>query len=174
MRFDDEKGWSDFDQYRTSTRVEARQALPLAACGVEIAGIEPALEGLFEGWPFAVEDREPAGVAVAALVDRGLPEQSLVAEAEAQCRGTRRRVKRVAFPLVAPIAQFVEDAAHHQIHRFGGGGGALQERRIVDAADLDDAGGGVNAHIAGDADGAADLALDDAMNKRIVAGGCSL
>jgi hypothetical protein len=35
----DEKGSSDFDQYRTSTRVEARQTLPLAACGIEIAGV---------------------------------------------------------------------------------------------------------------------------------------
>src|SRR5215472_19100175 len=174
MRFDEEKGWSDFDQYRTSTRVEARQALVLAACGVEIAGIEPALEGLFERRPFAVEDREPAGVAVAALVDSGLAEEALVAKAEAQCCGARWRVERVAFPLVTPVAQFVEDTAHHQVHRLGGGWCALQERRKIDAADFDDAGRGIDAHIAGDADGAADLALDDAMNKRIVAGGCSL
>src|SRR5215831_12819428 len=151
MRFDEEKGWSDFDQYRTSTRVEARQALVLAACGVEIAGVEPALEGLFERRPFAVEDREPAGVAVAALVDRGLAEHAFVLESQSQRRGTRRRVERVAFPLVAPVAQLVEDAAHHQIHRFGGGWRALQERRIVDAADFDDAGRGIDAHIAGDA-----------------------
>src|SRR5215472_18714655 len=141
-----------------------RQALALAACGVEIAGIEPALEGLFERRPFAVEDREPAGVAVAALVDSGLAEEALVAKAEAQCCGARWRVERVAFPLVTPVAQFVEDTAHHQVHRLGGGWCALQERRKIDAADFDDAGRGIDAHIAGDADGASALLLHDAMN----------
>src|SRR5580704_18579683 len=32
---------------------------------IEVVGIEPALEGCLERRPFAVEDREPAGVAVA-------------------------------------------------------------------------------------------------------------
>src|SRR6516165_5458474 len=44
---------------------QVRQALHLPARRVEIAGIEPALERRFERRPFAVEDRKPAGVAVA-------------------------------------------------------------------------------------------------------------
>jgi len=48
--------------------------------------------------------------------------------------------------------------------------GALQGRRVIDAADLDDACRGVDAQIAGDADGAAAPALDDGVKERVVAG----
>ena len=40
----------------------------MAVRAIEIGRVEPALESLPEDRPFTVEDREPAGVAVAALV----------------------------------------------------------------------------------------------------------
>src|SRR5438132_8123989 len=72
---------------------ETRQAPPLASRAIEIAGIEPTLKCRLQGRPFAVEDREPAGVAVAPFVERGLPEHPFVAEAQALRRGARGRVE---------------------------------------------------------------------------------
>src|SRR5260221_6046568 len=126
-----------------------RHPLPLVACAIEIGGIEPALEGGFEARPLALDDREPRRVAAAALVDDRLAEDALEAEAEPRRRGARGRVERVAFPLVAAISQLVEDAAHHQIHRLGRGGGALQARAVVYAAPPDDAPGPGQSHQAG-------------------------
>ena len=137
--------------------------------GVEIGRVEPALEGRLERQPLAVEDREPAGIAVARFVDRRLVEHALVAEPEALRRGARRRVERIAFPFVAPIAELVKDAAHHQVHRLGRRRGALQRRGVVDAADLDDPRRGVDAHQAGDTDRTPAAALDDDVAKRVVA-----
>ena len=74
--------------------------------------IEPALESGAQSRPLAVEDREPRGIAAAALVHCCLPEQPLIAEAEAQGRRPRRGVERVTFPFVAAISEFVEDPAH--------------------------------------------------------------
>jgi len=70
----------------------------------------------------------------------GLAENALEAEPVALGRGARRRIERIAFPLVAAIAKFVEDPPHHQEHCFGPGGLALQRGRVGDAADLDAAG----------------------------------
>src|SRR5260370_17625610 len=85
-----------------------RQPLPLAACAIEIGGIEPALEGGFERRPFAVDDREPRRVAAAALVDDRLPEDALEAEAEPRRRGARGRVERLPFPLLTPISPLLQ------------------------------------------------------------------
>ena len=110
----------------TSAPDQLRQAGSLPPVRIEIVGVEPSLEGRLQRRPFAVEDREPAGVAVARLVDGRLAEHALIGEAQALRRGARRRVQRVAFPLVAAIAELVEDPAHHQVHRLGRGRGALQ------------------------------------------------
>ena len=80
---------------------KVRQGLPLLARRIEIAGVEPALERRLQRRPLAVEDREPAAVAVASLVDRRLAERAFVAKAQTLSRGARRRVERIAFPLVA-------------------------------------------------------------------------
>src|SRR6516162_683667 len=125
---------------------EVRQALPLLARRIEICRVEPALECRLERWPFAVEDREPGGVAVATLVHRRLAEHAFVAEAQALRCGARGRVERIAFPLVAPIAQLVEDPAHQEVHRLGRRRGALQWRGVVDTADLDDPSRRVDPH----------------------------
>src|SRR3984893_16899199 len=143
---------------------ETRLAPPLTSGAIEIAGIEPSLECRLQRRPFAVEDREPAGIAVAPFVDRRLTEHPFIAEAQALRRGARGRIERIAFPLVAAVAQFVEDAAHHQGHGLGSRRGALQGWRIVDAADLDDPRRGVDAHQAGDADRMPAAALDDGVN----------
>src|SRR5258708_37651344 len=74
-----------------------RQPLPLAACAIEIGGIEPALEGGFERRPFAVDEREPRRVAAAALVDDRLAGEALEAETEPPRRRARGRRERGAF-----------------------------------------------------------------------------
>ena len=109
----------------------------------------------------AVDDGEPGRVAVAALVDHRLPEQPLVLEAQPQRRRPRRRIERVALPLVAPVAELVEHARHHQEHGLGGGRRPLQQRRVVDVADLDHAVGPIDAHEGRHADGLAGLQIDD-------------
>src|SRR4051794_4455010 len=97
-------------------RASAPERAPLAARGVEVFGREPALEGGLARKPFLVGDREPGGVSVAALVDGRLTEEAFVLEAEPLGRGSRRRVQGIALPLVAAIAELVEDAAHEEIH----------------------------------------------------------
>src|SRR5260370_1451619 len=65
------------DSIRSNTALansQCRQALALAAVIIEIARIEPAFERGFGPRPFAVGDRKPGGVAIAALDDFGLAE----------------------------------------------------------------------------------------------------
>ena len=57
----------------------------------------------------------------------------------------------VAFPLVAAVAEG-EGVAHHHVHGFGGGAGALEERGEIQVADLDGGVGGDDVKVAGDAD----------------------
>src|SRR5438067_4383000 len=123
---------------------QARQAHALVALGVEIAGIEPPLEGGFDRRPLAVDNRKPGGVAIAALDDVRLPEQPLKAKAVPRGGGARRRVERIALPFIAPVAELVENPPHHQVHRLRCGGRSLQCRRIGDGADLDAARRGVD------------------------------
>src|SRR5260370_29948778 len=75
-----------------------RQPLPLAACAIEIGGIEPALESGFERRPFAVDGREPRRVAAAALVDDRPAEGALRAEGRPRRPRPPGRVLRGAFP----------------------------------------------------------------------------
>ena len=63
--------------------VERRETLHLPAVFIEIVRRKPALERGLARRPFAVEDRVPGGVAVAALHDLMLAEQALVLEAVA-------------------------------------------------------------------------------------------
>src|SRR5208337_1387311 len=103
---DDERGHS----LRTSrSRHEARQALLLPSLAIEVVAPEPALEGRLASRPFAVEHREPGGVAVAALDDHVLAENTLEGEAQALRRAPRRRVERVALPFVTAIAERIEN-----------------------------------------------------------------
>ena len=115
-------------------RAELRLLPPIP---IEILRREPALERGLARRPFAVEHGEIGGVAVAALGDHVLAQDAFEREAEAQRRAARRRVERVAFPFVAPIAERLEHIARQQILRLGGERRALQGRRIDDVADLD-------------------------------------
>ncbi len=130
-------------------RGQRRQALPLPPLGVEIRRIQPDLERRLQPRPFAVDRREPGGVAVATLGHHRLPEQPLIGQPQPLGGPPRRQVQRVAFPFVAAIAQR-EDPRHHQQHRLGRRRGALQHRREVDVADLDGAIGRVDPQVAGD------------------------
>ena len=113
---------------------------------IEIVRREPALVRRLARRPLAVEHRKPGGVAVAALDDHVLAENPLEREAEALRGAARGRVEGVALPLVAAIAELLEDIAREQILRLGRAGRALHRRRVHDVADLDDAIGGVDAH----------------------------
>src|SRR5690606_16176966 len=99
--------------------------------------------------------------------DGGLAEDALEGEAEAQRRLARGEVQGVALPLVAPVAELVEHAVHHQIHRLGRHGRALQRRAEVDVADLDDADRRVDAQVAGEAQRLIALAVDDGVEQGI-------
>jgi hypothetical protein len=76
------------------------QADALATPGVEVAVVEPVVEGRTHARPLQVGDREPVGVAVAALVDDGVAEATLPDEAEPDRGPARRGVEAVALPLV--------------------------------------------------------------------------
>src|SRR5438067_956380 len=147
---------------------ERRQAGALPPGIVEIAGIEPAFERGLDARPFAVGDREPGGVAIAALDDISLAENPLEAEPVSRGRGARRRIQRIALPVIAAIAEFVEDAPHHQIHRLGPGRLLLQRRRIGDAADLDAAGREIDVEITRDPDRLAAAGIDDRIGDEIL------
>src|SRR5262249_53383313 len=100
----------------------------LRAIRVEILGSQPALERGFSGRPFVGQHREPGGVAAAALDDHVIAKNAFKGEAEAQRGAARGGVERVAFPLVAAIAQRFEDVAGQKILRFGRERRALQRR----------------------------------------------
>src|ERR1043166_4256979 len=115
-------------QPRECSAVERDQTQLLPAGGVEIVRREPALVGRLARRPFGIEHRKPRGVAVAALHDLVLAEQSFEGEAEALGGAARGRVERVAFPLVAPVAERLEYVAREQILRLGRERGALERR----------------------------------------------
>src|SRR5688572_3397227 len=87
---------------------QGAKALLLLAVRIEIAGVEPGFVGRFQRLPLVVDDREPGGVAVAALVDGSLAEHAFEAETEARRRLARRFVQRIAFPFVAAVAELLE------------------------------------------------------------------
>src|SRR3546814_20379245 len=91
-----------------STRTDTLVPYTTLFLSVEIRLVEPPRERRLQHRPSAVHDREPGGVAIAALVHGRLPEQPLVLEAEPRGGGARRGIQAVALPLVAPIAEFVE------------------------------------------------------------------
>ena len=114
--------------------VQFAQAHLLLARRVEILRRQPALEGGLARRPFAVEHRVIGGVAVPALGDQLLAQDALEDEAIAQSRAPRRRVQRIAFPFVAPVAQRLERVAREQILRLGAERRTLQRpanRRYV-------------------------------------------
>src|SRR6476620_8963341 len=137
---------------------------------VEIRRVEPAPERGVERRPFLVDHRVPRGVAVAALVDARLTENTFIREPEAHGRGARRGIQRVALPLVAAVAE-IEGTLHHQVHRLGRGDGALKQRRVVDVTDLDGAGAGIDAKVAGDADRLTGCEIDHGVELWIGGGG---
>src|SRR5690349_24383997 len=81
------------------------QRRPLAAVVVEVLGRQPGLVGQADRGPFAIEDREPRGLAVAALDDHVLAEDALVGEAEALGGRARAGVGGVALPFQAPVSE---------------------------------------------------------------------
>ena len=134
---------------------QRRQRGPLTPVGVEVLGRQPRAEGRADRRPLAVEDREPRRVAVAPLDDHVLAEHALRDEAEAQRRGLRPLVGRVALPLQPPVAERLEGVARQQEDRLGRLRRALQRTAEPDVTDLDHAVRGLNAQEAHDAGGRA-------------------
>src|SRR5690242_17451095 len=134
----------------------------LTSLAVEVLGREPLLVRGTQRRPLVVCDREPGGVAVAALHHLVLAKHTLEAKAEALRRPARRLVERVALPLEAPVAELVERLARKQEDRLGGGGATAKLRAEPDVADLDRAVVGRDAEIRRDARG---LALRQQLDR---------
>ena len=100
---------------------------PLGAVGVEILRRKPAFERGLSRRPVGGQHGEPGGVAAARLDDHVVAKDAFEAKAEAQRGAARRGVERIAFPLVAAIAERLEGVAGQQILRLGG------ERRALEA-----------------------------------------
>lgn len=75
-----------------------------------------------------------------------LPENALEGKPQAERGATRRRIEGIALPLVAPIAERLEDIGGGEILRLGRGGGALQDWRVDDVPHLDDPRAGADLH----------------------------
>src|SRR5690606_39283675 len=89
--------------------MEFLEASLLDAIPIKVVRIEPALIGLFERRPFAVDDGEPGRIPVPSLHHEMLAENALEGEAETQ-RGTLRGiVVVVAFPFRATVGLFIDD-----------------------------------------------------------------
>src|SRR5688572_23707067 len=143
---------SGLQRTRPSPRPAAERLQPptLSPVRVEVGRIDPRLERIADRRPFSIDDRVPGGVAVPSLTHHVLSERALVGEPQPLRRAPRRRVERVTLPLVAPVAELVERAAHHEVHRLGGRAPLLEPRRVVDVPHLDRAGLGAYAHEARD------------------------
>ena len=125
-----------YPRFTRSGRVRSLNRIRWRPASSKFAGSSHVSNACASCRPFAVDGRVPGRVAVSALVDRGLPEDSLVREAQPLRGGARRGVERVALPFVAPIPE-AERALHHQVHRFGRSTRPLKERREVHVAHFD-------------------------------------
>jgi hypothetical protein len=80
---------------------------------------------------------------------------ALEREAEPLGGVPRGRIQRIALPLVAAVAELVEHALHHQVHRLGRDARALHARREQQVPDFDRAVRRIDAEVCADADGVA-------------------
>jgi hypothetical protein len=136
-------------------------------CASKFSGDSQRSKAVRKRGPFGVDDREPRRVAAAPLVDHGLAENALELKAQPQGRALGGLVEVVALPLVAAVAQRVEGELHQQVLRLGGHGRLLEQRRERDAAHLDGAVRGVDAHQRQRADRAAAPPVDDGEVHRV-------
>ena len=95
--------------------------------------------------------RDPASsttprIPVLPLDHHVLPEDAFKAESQPLRRPSRRRILRIALPLVAPVAQLFKDVSSHQIHRLGCRRSPLQSWRKHHIAYLDHAICRIHAH----------------------------
>src|SRR4029079_8537942 len=111
----------------------------LPARGIEVGRVQPALECGADRRPFAIDDREPGGIAVFALHDHVLAKETFIREPEAHRSGLRGLVAVVALPFEAAIAEFVEHVARGKEKRLGRDPVARELRTPQDVAELDDA-----------------------------------
>src|SRR6478735_10978714 len=153
--------WSISGLLLVGSRGPGGEAGALAAHVVEVLVVEPRVERCAHARPLAVGDREPVGVAVAALVDEGVAEPALPDEAEPERSATRRRVEAVALPLVTAVPEVVEDVTHQESLQLGGSAAALELATESDRSHLDRAHLRVDAHQPAEAGRPAGLGRDD-------------
>src|SRR6516225_10535636 len=110
--------------------IQCSEAHALDALCIEILGVQPAFEVALAHRPFAVEHGEPCVVAITALGNHVLAESTLVDKPITQRCPPRCGIQRVAFPLVAAIAESLKHVTRQQILSFGTERRALQGRRI--------------------------------------------
>src|SRR6516164_247736 len=110
--------------------IQCSEAHALDALCIEILGVQPAFEVALAHRPFAVEHGEPCVVAITALGNHVLAESTLVDKPITQRCPPRCGIQRVAFPLVAAIAESLKHVTRQQILSFGAERRALQGRRI--------------------------------------------
>ncbi|SVA42583.1 uncharacterized protein METZ01_LOCUS95437 [marine metagenome] len=92
---------------------------------IKIVWVKPLFKRLLEIGPFPIDGGIPGRVTVALLVDRGLTEDAFIRQAQSLSRYAGWRIERIAFPLIAPVAE-CKCLFHHQVHRFGRGRCSLQ------------------------------------------------
>src|ERR1039458_8136426 len=100
-----------------------------------------------------------------------LAEYSLEGESEALGRAAAAQILRVALPLVAAVAEMVEDVAGHQEHGLRSRCSRLPWWRQQDVTHLDDSVGRLHAHQTGPTGCAARCHRDDGEKN---AAGCEL
>src|SRR5258708_26547843 len=99
--------------------VQRRETDLLQAFAVKVLGREPARKSALGRRPVADEHGKPGIIAVAALGDDVLAERPFVAEPVAERCAPRRRIERIAFPFVAPVAERLENITRQEVLSFG-------------------------------------------------------
>lgn len=166
--------WPLYDDTTRSTLARSWsvpiQRLSLAALVVKVLRRQPPLQRDATRRPLVCQHGEPGRVAAAPLDDQMVAEDALGDEAEALGSTSRRRVQRVALPLVASVAQHVKGVPRQQEEGLGGRGGALQRGREHQVADLDGAVGRVYAQVGCVADGLVRRVRDDGEEQGVLRG----
>lgn len=106
---------------------------------VKVRRIEPFLEGKPAGRPFMIEYGKPGGVPVVVLHHHVLAKNAFEGEAKPQSGFPAWLVQGIALPFIAPVAEILKHAPHHQEHGFRCCSRALKARRQKDIPHLDNA-----------------------------------
>ena len=113
---------------RSGRLAQIRQGPLLSPFTIEVFGREPCLEGRFDAGHSVSSIENHAVSRLRPFHDHVLAEHALEGEAEPFRGALRGRIEVVALPLVAAVAEVVEDVASEQIHAFRGARGCAAWR----------------------------------------------